>query len=153
MNRTEFLEQLRESLTGEVSPARLDENLRYYDTYIRTQMKLGKSEEEVMAQLGDPRLIARTIIDVEGQEQPGASCGPYASYSSGNCQEEKPKAGAKSWNAESWQWKLGCLGAMLIVLFLIFVVVKSVIKLVLYFGVPLLIVAVILWGIWRLKER
>ena len=110
MNRTEFLEQLEEALQGEVSPAKLDENLRYYDTYIQTQVRLGRTEEEVLQQLGDPRLIARTIIDVDGQGGWGESSGPYASYSSENCREAEPSGSrARRVNTDAWYTRLGCL--------------------------------------------
>ncbi len=63
MTKQEFLEGLQTALAGEVPSSVLNDNLRYYEEYIVTEMRKGKSEEEVMEMLGDPRLIARTIID------------------------------------------------------------------------------------------
>lgn len=63
MNRITFLKTLEVELDGQISPAEINQNLHYYDSYIREQMEKGMQEEEVMAQLGDPRLIARTICD------------------------------------------------------------------------------------------
>ena len=37
--------------------------LRYYDDYIRSERQKGRSEADIMEELGDPRLIARTILD------------------------------------------------------------------------------------------
>ena len=42
------------------------ENINYYDGHIREQLASGKTEQEVMELLGDPRMIARTIIDTNG---------------------------------------------------------------------------------------
>lgn len=50
-------------LTGEVSETVIRQNLQYYSDYIDTAIRGGRSEEEVLRELGSPVLIARTIID------------------------------------------------------------------------------------------
>ncbi len=62
MTKQIFLDRLRMALSGRVSPALVEENVIYYEDYINTQIRLGKSEAMVMESLGDPRLIAKTII-------------------------------------------------------------------------------------------
>lgn len=62
MTETEFLETLRNSLVGEIPDYEIEENLRFYQNYIKNE-KLNKKEEEVLNQLGNPRLIAKTIIE------------------------------------------------------------------------------------------
>ena len=37
MSRQEFLQRLRDTLTGEVPGNVIEENIRYYDDYIRTE--------------------------------------------------------------------------------------------------------------------
>ena len=66
MTRRQFIEELELALQGEVSVLVIRENINYYDGYIREQLASGKTEEEVMLLLGDPRMIARTIIDTNG---------------------------------------------------------------------------------------
>ncbi|NBH81325.1 DUF1700 domain-containing protein [bacterium C-53] len=66
MDRQEFLKVLRQTLAGEVSAETVNENLNYYNDYIVTEMRKGRSESEVLQSLGDPRLIAKTIIDTHG---------------------------------------------------------------------------------------
>lgn len=66
MTKQEFLEKLRLALNGRVSSVQLMENLRYYEDYINTEIRKGRGEEEVLADLGDPRLIARTIVETGG---------------------------------------------------------------------------------------
>ena len=66
MDRNEFVSTLRAALTGEVSPAVVEDNVRYYQNYISQEIASGRREEDVMEELGDPRLIARTIIDTQG---------------------------------------------------------------------------------------
>lgn len=67
MTRQEFLQELRIALQGEISQAAINEHIRYYENYIIEESRKGKSEEEVIAQLGSPRLIAKTLIDATEQ--------------------------------------------------------------------------------------
>ena len=63
MRKTEFLQELREALDGEVSASVIQSNISYYDQYISQEAAKGRSEEEVIEEIGSPRLIAKTIID------------------------------------------------------------------------------------------
>lgn len=63
MTRYEFTERLRNALTGEVPATVVEENIRFYDRYISDEIAKGKSEAEVLAGLGDARLIAKTILE------------------------------------------------------------------------------------------
>ena len=65
MSRREFLEILRSQLSGQMSQGKAAAHVRYYEDYIQSQVHNGRSEEEVLAELGDPRLIARTLIDTD----------------------------------------------------------------------------------------
>ncbi len=76
MNREEFLRGLENALSGNVPPSVVRDNLRYYDDYIRSERQKGRSESDIMDELGDPRLIARTILDTT----PGAAEGEYEEY-------------------------------------------------------------------------
>lgn len=67
MTRQEFLQELRIALQGKVSQAALNEHIKYYENYIIEESRKGKSEEEVIAQLGNPRLIAKTLVDTTEQ--------------------------------------------------------------------------------------
>lgn len=69
MDRNEFVSTLRAVLSGEVPASIVEDNVRYYDSYISQEIAGGKSEQEVLESLGDPRLIAKTIIDTNGQQE------------------------------------------------------------------------------------
>lgn len=66
MGKQEFLEMLRLALNGRVSAEIVADNVRYYEDYINIEVRKGRSEEEILAQLGDPRLLARTIVQTHG---------------------------------------------------------------------------------------
>ena len=62
MDKLEFLNRLRMALSGSVPVQVVQENVNYYENYINSQVRMGYSEEEVLYSLGDPRLIAKSII-------------------------------------------------------------------------------------------
>lgn len=64
MLKQEFLDSLRRSLVGNLEYHRVEEHIRYYTDYIDSQMRQGVSEEKIMEELGDPRLIAKTLVGV-----------------------------------------------------------------------------------------
>lgn len=37
--------------------------MEYYENYIFAQVQAGRTEEEILKELGDPRLIAKTLLD------------------------------------------------------------------------------------------
>ena len=63
MDKREFLETLRQSLNGEIMPEVIEQNIRYYEQYINSPTQ--EEEDRVLNGLGDPRLIAKTIIESE----------------------------------------------------------------------------------------
>lgn len=68
MTKRQFMEELRSSLEGMVSQAVIQENMNYYEDYINEQIRNGKNEQDVLNELGSPRLIARSIIDAKGED-------------------------------------------------------------------------------------
>lgn len=63
VTRDEFLRKLRGELSQNVSDEVIQNQLQYYNDYINEQIRLGNAEEAVVEGLGDPRLLAKTIID------------------------------------------------------------------------------------------
>ena len=63
MSKQEFINILRTSLNGQVPSAVVSENVTYYEDYINSQIRMGRTEQEVLQSLGNPRLIAKSIID------------------------------------------------------------------------------------------
>ncbi len=78
MNKSEFIEKLQRVLAGGLDSAQVAENVRYYQEYIDSEVRRGRSEREVLDQLGDPRLLAKSII--EANKRAGASYGSNLEY-------------------------------------------------------------------------
>ena len=68
MSKQEFLDGLRRSLVSGMESQEINEHINYYSQYIDSQIRMGTSEEEVMTSLGEPRLIAKTLLGMEGVE-------------------------------------------------------------------------------------
>ncbi len=141
MSRQEFIDKLRASLNSSLAPSVVTEHVSYYEDYIRTQMHSGKSEEAVLASLGDPRLIARTIIQtntVEDNEGSYQSGGYQSGYGAGGFrQTERREAGevSRQFHIPGWAW--------ILVVILILVIILSVVMSVLSFLAPVLIPIVV----------
>lgn len=157
MNKEEFLQGLQNTLSGEVPTAVIRENLNYYNDYVQTEINKGRSETEVMEELGDPRLIARTIIDIT----PGAGASSYESYQTydnsktggtSQYQEDQRQQSNRQntgnlhyYDLNKWYWKL--LGIVLVIV--VFTVIITVVSGLLSLVIPMLpvigIVILIMW--------
>ncbi len=65
MTKQEFIDGLRRSLSAGLESEQINEHIRYYSDYIDSKIRMGTPEEEVMASLGEPRWIAKTILGME----------------------------------------------------------------------------------------
>ena len=68
MTKQDFLDGLRRSLSAGLETEQINEHIRYYSDYIDSQIRMGIAEDEVMASLGEPRWIAKTILGMEEAE-------------------------------------------------------------------------------------
>jgi len=144
MNREEFLQGLQNALSGEVPQNVVQENLRYYDDYIRGERQKGRTEEDVMSELGDPRLIARTIVDTT----PGAGEGAYeesVSYDNAGSEQTGGNSRIHYYDLSKWYWKL--LGIVIVVMVVMFLVaiVGGILSLLIPMLPMLLTVMIIMW--------
>ena len=112
MNRHEFLKQLEHALEAEMNPAKVREHVDYYRSYIAEEVKNGKSEKEVMDLLGDPWVIARSIIDSPLNETEDQYT--YADYE--EAEQEAPFGTPEIKIKKITGWKIAavCVGIVLI---------------------------------------
>lgn len=171
MSKNEFIQGLEAALSGNVPPETVRENLIYYRDYIRTEQEKGRTEQDIMDELGDPRLIARTIMDTtpgaeEGAFKPyhfrgffseGSQSGSYSqsggsynqdgSYSQneGYGQGNSSRGHIHYYNLDKWYWKL--LAVVVVVLFfmLLFTLITGFLSLVIPMLPVLGLIAVIMW--------
>lgn len=120
MNKQEFLEQLRRALSSRVGSAAVNENMACYEEYIATQVRMGKSEEEVIRELGDPRLLARSIAEAGKYE--GAVSGADESVDGSQSNKENPLL--HSYHMPLWLILVIILAVILVVIGAVFSILK-----------------------------
>lgn len=174
MNREEFLRTLREALSGEVPPDIIEENVRYYDAYITDEVNRGRSEQEVIEELGGARVIARTIIDVAaaggdaGAQDPygeayqesayrsGSGDSPYGNGSGGEnpCKEtpfgseHREHRSFRVYNLDKWYWKLLFWVVIFLILFIVFNLAVGLASLLW----PFLVIGLVIWLVRGLRR-
>ena len=68
MTKEQFIMELEQCLQGEVSAYELSDSLTYYRQYFEDEIRNGKSEEQVVEELGSPRLMHRMIVPTVAME-------------------------------------------------------------------------------------
>lgn len=143
MNRQQFLNELRNCLEGEVTNQVMNENLSYYDQYFKEQMAAGKSEEEIAAQLGNPILTARTVIDAAAADHDNE----YEETIYTEDGEEAPHTSTEFKTFEfKWYHKLLIILIIVAVVSLIFTITGAILS----FAAPFLLVILLIYVIRRL---
>lgn len=124
MTKSQFLNILNDELKDYLDKDKLVEQLNYYDNYILNEVKNGKSEKDVLDELGDPRLIAKTIKQVDGDynlfnESHDNSNDSYNQNSSFNDYETK----SKNHNSNYYITNFGALGCIVFVLIILLIII------------------------------
>ncbi|WP_077609731.1 DUF1700 domain-containing protein [Clostridium sp. Marseille-P2415] len=157
MSRQEFLQRLREALSGEVPGNVIEENIRYYDEYISTEVRNGAAEDEVIASIGDPRLIAKTIMEASENAKDGGTGRTYYESHSGQGQNVYEQSGDSGRHMHyidlnKWYWKLLGIGVLILFFFLAASILTGIFSLLMPLMGPLLLVFLIIWFVRGMKR-
>ncbi|HIU03124.1 MAG TPA: DUF1700 domain-containing protein [Candidatus Onthocola gallistercoris] len=163
MNKQEFIDILRESLQGQMSDARIYDQIRYYDQYIREQTANGRLERDVLEELGDPRLLAKTIMTGDtGSPDPDYGNATYT-YSDGGVtpEAERPhRHGRRSYTFHyssgeklDWKTKLKIFGGAACILLIVILIVAAIVRFVIWLLPVVLVIAAISWILRRMNGR
>ena len=144
MSRQDFIDALKRALYGKIDDFTLADHIQYYEGYIAQEIASGKSEQEVLNELGDPRLIARTLL--EAADTKTAS---YTEYIVTDREGSSPEPEARIRRYEGWK-AMAVTVFFILVFFLIVVLVFQIVAALL----PLLIViGVIGWLIKKMTSQ
>lgn len=138
MNKTKFLEGLKEALQGELSAAEINNQLLYYERYIDDELRKGRTEKDILEELGSPRLIARTIIETKGNN---------GSYGNTYYDDREVKENQGSGNERKFKIQLnGAFGIIVGILIIILVIslIFSLVSALAPILIPLLIIAFVI---------
>jgi uncharacterized membrane protein len=149
MSKKEFLELLRGSLKGEVSKEIIEQNIRYYGNYISSTSE--SEEEKIIEVLGDPRLIAKTIIETEKASKQKAKSSYQQEYNNNtyskneeNERNNRPKNQSVLFSNFKWYHKAVFYAVIALIIIIIVTIIISVAKLLIIFAVPILLMLLVL---------
>lgn len=148
MSKEDFLKRLEEALAGSVPASVVRENLSYYSNYITQETAKGRTVENIVEEIGDPRLIGRTIID--SCEAAGETVNQEGGYSS--VREEGPVPHIKYVDLNKWYWKLLLIVICFSVLFMVFGLVGGIFTLLIRFAGPIFVILMVYWFIKNLRK-
>ena len=120
MNKEDFITNLQHALAGGLPGGQVAENVRYYREYIDSEIHRGSTEEEVLAALGDPRLLAKSIIDAI--KRAGVAYGSNRGYDEEVADDTPPDDGYEGKNSVRRVMLPGWLVMILIAVIVIFVI-------------------------------
>ena len=177
MSKEEFLRRLETALSGEVPVPVIRDNLNYYADYISQEMGKGRTVDEIVEEIGEPNIVARTIIDSSeaageagdgyGQESYGQgggygqdSYGQGGGYSQGggygqNGYGQDDYGGRPNihyFDLNKWYWKLLFGGGLVLVLMAVFGLVGGIFALLVRFAGPILMIFLVYQLIKSLKR-
>ena len=153
MTKYEFINGLKAALENELDNNKVLENVNYYNDYIDSEIRNGRSESDVIAELGDPWAIAKTIIDSES-----SGSNNYEEYSYTSTEDEVSRRGGYDnsydrasggpkvhiFGLDSWWKKLLLILGVIGVIMIVFSIVTGIISLIAPFIVPLIIISFVL---------
>lgn len=150
MDKAEFLNILRQALEMEVSQDTIEQNISFYDQYIGSRSK--EDERKVIDDIGDPRLIAKTIIEKEKiakQKEINMKSQSYQEYnyedSQGMNYDTDDNRFEKKIFPTKLKWYHKLIMAAVILLFLVILIAlgRILVAILVTFAVPILIIGTI----------
>lgn len=149
MTKKEFLSQLQDSLEGNIPKNEIANNLQYYNDYFSQSEK---TEREVCEELGEPRLIARSIIDAflagKGSQAEMYVDQARAEYSGGARREYHSDSQSEPKSSMITQVLIN-LGFAVITI-AVFVILFKILEVI---AIPLLIIVLVLWIMRLINNR
>lgn len=146
MTRMEFIQQLREALGNDLSSNVVQENVSFYDQYITDEVSKGKSEAEVLSMLGDPWILARTIVDAQDGTDQSIAHGTGNSntgYNGETSKQGERQTQIRTFGLDTWWKKLLLILAVIMVVVVIFSIVTGLVRLVAPIVVPIVVIMLI----------
>lgn len=164
MRKNEFLSKLKEALENDLDSRAVQENMTYYSSYIKEEMAKGRSESEVIDELGDPWVIARSVIDMAENQSETTNTGNnesgYSNYGYGNNRTDDSSRQNRSsygggnihvFTTDSWWKKLIFILGIIGIVFLVVSVIGGIVSFLSPIIMPVIIVLVLVRFFQRIR--
>lgn len=148
MSKKEFLRVLEETLNLSLDSDCVQEQIEYYEVYFSEEIKKGRSENEIIEELGDPKLIAKTIKTVNKNsslEYQVNNEENYYNYGNNNYENDNYNESYTNRNNNRYQpiffknFNISCI----IFLLVLFIILMAILK---FLGYALVGVSTLLFG-------
>ena len=134
---------MREALSEELSGAQVSDQINYYRQYIEEQIASGRSEADVLEELGDARIIAHNIIDGAEEERDTYRRTTVTYTGGGDAEGVEP----------TWKTKMKVYGIIAFVLVVVFIFIALVTKLIIWLLPSIIVIVGVVWILNRLGRR
>ena len=152
MSKKEFLDILYNQLSGQIPEGSVAAHVQYYRNYIEDEQQKGRTETDILNDLGDPRLIARTLLDTEvgaGNPQNGSTYSAiyneadsdYNKYDSSDSARGHVKKHSFKLDLSTWYGKVAVILIAAVVLLLLVTILGVLIPVMIVAGVIMYIVS------------
>ena len=152
MSKKEFLDILYNQLSGQIPEGSVAAHVQYYRNYIEDEQQKGRTATDILNDLGDPRLIARTLLDTEvgaGNPQNGSTYSAtyneadsdYNKYDSSDSARGHVKKHSFKLDLSTWYGKVAVILIAAVVLLLLVTILGILIPVVIVAGVIMYIVS------------
>lgn len=160
MSKEEFLRELEEALAGDVPEAVIRDNVSYYGSYLSQEMAKGRSVEAIIDEIGEPFIIAKTIIEHCEASGECAGDGGYEtyqdSYSDGGnrsqSEDQSPFSKVRYIDLNKWYWKLLAYVLLFMVVSVVFRLIGGIFALLIRFSGPLMMFFLVYWIVKNFKK-
>lgn len=140
MTKREFLDRLKSALGNDLSGSAVQENVDYYNEYISEAVSSGRSEADVIAELGDPWAIAKSIADSMGAKGNARESYVYETEKARNTGRSEGQAKVHVFGLDAWWKKLALVLGIIGIVIIIVAVIGGVISLLAPLVLPILII-------------
>ena len=166
MSKEEYLRGLEEALKGEVPGSVIRDNLNYYNSYLSQEISKGRTMD-IISEIGEPRIVARTIIDAcEAAGETEDGYGSYEDTGFGDSRYDDSRyddgrySGSKRQTTgefhyidlNKWYWKLLAIVLLFLVIFVVFQIVGGIFLILMRFAGPILLAVLLIWFIRGLRQ-
>lgn len=155
MSKYEFMNQLKMALEGQIPEKEVFSYLSYYEDYFKQNQT---REKEVIEELGEPRLLAKTIIEsYQSKNQESKLKRGYANGKSDGDRGEEEQLGYRFMFQTNGKLPLkykiyGIIGLVFII-FILYLLLRVVFTLAIKVVLPILILVLVIMGISYLSKK
>ncbi len=142
MNRVEFIDGLKIALKDKLNDKSIQEQVNYYNGYIEEELRKGKTEQEILGELGEPWVVAKNLVGAFGED--GHSSETYVDLESNEnrSNENTGRGYTFTTNSNAGCWLMGII--MVICIFIILYLVSGIFKLLSPILIPVLVVLLVI---------